>query len=135
MKGRKRHLVVDTMGLVLACAVTAASERDEWGAVRALAPLAGQVPRLGLLRADAGYPGSLASWAWRVLGCRVEIVRRPRGQKGFVVLKGRWVVERTFGWLNRSRRLSKDYEGTVESSRAMVLWAMTHLMLKRLHPG
>lgn len=135
MKGRKRHLVVDTLGLVLACAVTAASERDEWGAVRALAPLAGRAARLELLRADAGYPGGLASWAWRVLGCRVEIVHRQPGQKGFVVLKRRWVVERTFGWLNRSRRLSKDYEGTAESSRAMVLWAMTHLMLKRLHPG
>ena len=134
MKGRKRHLVVDTLGLVLACTVTPASERDEWGAVAALSSLVGRAPRLRLLRADAGYPGALASWAWRVLGCSVEIVHRQPGQRGFVVLKGRWVVERTFGWLNRSRRLSKDYEATPESSRAMLLWAMTHLMVKRLHP-
>lgn len=135
MKGRKRHVVVDTLGLLLACRVTAASVRDEWGAVAALAPLAGRMPRLRLLRADAGYRGGLASWVWRVLGCALDVVRREPGQKGFVVVKGRWVVERTFGWLNRSRRLSKDYEGTVESSRAMVLWAMTHLMLRRLRPG
>ena len=135
MNGRKRHIVVDTLGMILSCYVTAASERDEWGAVWALDALRGRVPRLRLLRADAGYPGTLASWADRVLGgCKVEIVHRPAGQKGFVVLKGRWVVERTFGWLGRSRRLSKDYEGIAESSRAVVLWAMTHLMLKRLHP-
>lgn len=120
---------------MLACAVTAASVRDEWGAVAALDPLAGRMPRLRLLRADAGYPAALASWAGRVLGCAVEVVHRPRDQKGFVVLKGRWVVERTFGWLGRSRRLSKDYEEVPESERAMVLWSMTQLMLRRLHPG
>ena len=135
MSGRKRHVVVDTLGLVLASAVTAASERDEWGAVAALDPLAGRTPRLRLLKADGGYPGALASWAGRVLGCDVEIVQRPKGQKGFVVVKGRWVVERTFAWLGRSRRLSKDYEGVPESSRAMVMWSMTQLMLRRLHPG
>lgn len=122
------------MGLVLSCFVSAASMRDEWGAVWALDVLKGQASRLRLLRADAGYPGALACWAWRILGCLVEIVCRPAGQKGFVVLKGRWVIERTFGWLGRSRRLSKDYEGTPQSSRAMILWSMTHLMLKRLHP-
>ncbi len=114
---------------MLACAVTAASARDAWGAVRAPAPLAGRVPRLGLLRADAGSPGALASWAGRVLGCRVEVVHRAPGQRGLVVLKGRWVVERTFGWLGRSRRLSKGYEAAVSSRRAMVPWAMAHLML------
>jgi putative transposase len=122
------------MGLILSCFVGAASQPDEWGAVWALDALKGQTDRLRLLRADAGYPGALASWAWRILGCLVEFVQRPKGQKGFVVLKGRWVIERTFGWLGRSRRLSKDYEETPESSRAMILWAMTHLMLKRLHP-
>ena len=96
MKGRKRHIVVDTLGLVLACHVTPASEHDEWGAVWALDTLRNRAPRLRLLRADAGYPGALASWAGRVLGCQVEIVQRPEGQKGFVVVKGRWVVERTF---------------------------------------
>lgn len=134
VKGCKRHLVVDTMGMVMACFVSAASMRDEWGAVWALDPLKGQLPRLRLLRADARYPGALASWVGRILGCDVEIVHRPKEQKGFVVLKGRWVVERTFGGLGRSRRLSKDYEGTPASSRAMILWAMTHLMIKRLHP-
>lgn len=122
------------MGLILSCFVGAASQPDEWGAVWSLDSLKGRADRLRLIRADAGYPGALASWAWRILGCLVEIVHRPEGQKGFVVLKGRWVIERTFGWLGRSRRLSKDYEETPESSRAMILWAMTHLMLKRLHP-
>lgn len=70
-----------------------------------------------------------------MLGCDVEIVHRDPGQRGFVVVKSRWVVGRTFGWLGRSRRLSKDYEGVPESERAMVLWSMTQLMLRRLHPG
>jgi putative transposase len=122
------------MGLILSCYISAASMRDEWGAVWALDALKWRGSRLRLLRADAGYPGALASWAWRVLGCLLEIVHRRKGQKGFVVLKGRWVIERTFGWLGRSRRLSKDYEENPESSRAMILWSMTHLMLKRLHP-
>lgn len=112
------------MGLILSCYVSAAyvsaaSMRDEWGAVWALDALKWRGSRLRLLRADAGYPGGLASWAWRVLGCLVEIVCRPKGQRGFVVLKGRWVIERTFGWLGRSRRLSKDYEETPESSRGV----------------
>ena len=69
-----------------------------------------------------------------MLGCGVEIVQRDPEQRGFVVVKGRWVVERTFGWLGRSRRLSKDYEEAPESERAMVLGSMTQLMLRRLHP-
>lgn len=113
------------MGLILSCFVGAASQPDEWGAVWVLDALKGRTGRLRLLRADAGYPGELASWAWRVLGCLVEIVHRPKGQKGFVVLKGPWlkgpwVIERTFGWLGRSRRLSKDYEETPESGHDSV---------------
>ncbi len=90
-----------------------------------------------MLRADSGYPGALVSWAGRVLGlgCDVEIVQRERGQRRFVVVEGRWIVERTFGWLGLSRRLSKDDEGVPEPERAMVLWSVMQLMLRRLHPG
>ena len=74
-------------------------------------------------------------WAGRVLGCDVEIVQRDPAQRGFVAMKGRWVVERSFAWLGRSRRLSKDYEARPGSSWAVALWSMTQLMLRRLHPG
>lgn len=134
MKGRKRHLCVDSLGLVVACHVHPANEHEVWGAVKLLDVLAGRLPRARLIRADGGYDGGLSGWVNRVLGLKMEIVRRDPEVKGFVVVKGRWVVERTFGWLGRSRRLSKDYEQEPASSRAMVLWAMTHLMLRRLKP-
>ena len=92
VKGRKRHIVVDTMGLVLNVLVHEASLSESWGATRVLAPLTGRFPRLRILRADAGYQGGLASWVERVVGLRLEVVRKPAGQKGFAVLPKRWVV-------------------------------------------
>lgn len=122
------------MGLILALVVHAASVQDRVGAKRVLEKLAEGFPRLKLIWADGGYTGKLAGWAQRTLGCVLEIVKRPQISR-FVVLPKRWIVERTFGWLNRYRRLSKDYEQQTQSSEAMIHLAMINLMLHRLKPG
>ena len=85
-----------------------------------------------LIWADAGYSGKLVDWVNSVCGWMLEIVKRSDDIKGFQVLPRRWVVERTFGWLGRYRRLSKDYEGLTESSQALIYAAMIHIMVKRL---
>lgn len=90
------------------------------------------LPRLQLIWADGGYAGELVDWVRRVCGWVLEIVKRPEGAKGFVVLPRRWVVERTFGWFNRYRRLSKDYEFHTETSEAMIYVVMIHIMARRL---
>ena len=131
--GRKRHIVVDTEGLLLAVAVHPADIQDRDGARLVLSELAGRFPRLGLIWADGGYRGApLSEWVHERLGCRLEIVSRQAGQRGFAVLSRRWVVERTFGWLGRQRRLSKDYEALPASGAAWVQIAMSRLMLRRL---
>ena len=94
----------------------------------------GKFPRLTLVWADGGYAGKLIEWVRDACGWILEIVKRSDNVQGFVVLPRRWVVERTFGWLGRCRRLSKDYEEQVESSEAMIRLAMIQLMLKRLAP-
>ena len=90
------------------------------------------LPLLQIVWADASYRGSLIEWAKRVLGWRVEIVPPPEKGKGFVLAARRWVVERTFAWLGKSRRLSKDYEQTIASSETFIYIAMTGLMVRRL---
>jgi len=130
--GRKRHLVVDTLGLILAVAVHAADVQDRDGAKLVLAKLRGRYPRLALIWADGGYAGQLLAWALATGGWAIEIVKKPQGASTFAVLPKRWIVERTFAWLGRSRRLSKDYEGRPETSEAVIRIAMIHLMLKRL---
>ncbi len=135
MNGRKRHIVVDTLGLLLAVVVHTASVQDRVGAKLVLARLAGRFGRLRLIWADGGYLGPLIDWARDWGGWVLEIVRRPDGATGFQVLPRRWVVERTFAWLGRYRRLSKDYEALPASSEAMIYLAMTSLMLRRLKPG
>lgn len=134
MKGRKRHIVVDTIGLVLAVVVHAADVQDRDGAKLVLSKLVGRFPRLQLIWADGGYAGQLVEWARVVGGWVLEIVKRPSNSHSFEVLPRRWVVERTLGWLGRNRRLSKDYEELTESAEAWVYIAMIHLMLKRLRP-
>jgi len=136
IKGRKRHLIVDSLGLILAVMVTGAGVSDP----RAAMDLLGLLPlhRFGRLRviwADAAYAagylfGEVAAWGQYVLG----IVRRPEGVKGWIHLPKRWVVERTFGWLLRFRRHSRDYEREEESSEAMIHVSMISLMLHRLAP-
>ena len=135
INGRKRHIVVDCLGLLLAVVVHPANIQDRDGAKLVLARLGGRFPRLALIRADGGYAGQLVSWVQTALRCILEIVKRPEGAKGFQVLPRRWVVERTFGWLGRYRRLSKDYERTTRSSEAMIYIAMTHVMVRRLCPA
>jgi len=132
--GRKRHIVVDTMGLLLAVVVHAANVQDRDGAKLVLQKLTGRYPRLQLIWADGGYAGQLIEWVHQLGGWRLEIVKRPEQGK-FVVLPRRWVVERTLAWLGRYRRLSKDYEALPETSEALIHIAMTRLMLRRLAQG
>ncbi|MGH9571745.1 MAG: IS5 family transposase [Candidatus Angelobacter sp.] len=136
INGRKRHLIVDTLGLILVVVVHAASIQDRDGAKLALRQLAAGFGRLRLIWADGGYAGQLVAWV-AALGCHwvLQIVKRNADVKGFKVLPKRWIVERTFGWLGRYRRHSKDYEALTESSEAMIRISMINLMLHRLKPG
>ncbi len=135
IKGRKRHLFVDTLGLILTVVVTAANVQDRDGAKSLLEVLRHQFFRLRLIWADGAYAGDLLAWVWALRPwrkVRLEIVKRPKGVKGFQRLPWRWIVERTFGWLGRYRRLSKDYEYLTQTSEAMIRVAMIHLMVRRL---
>ena len=134
VKGRKRHLVVDTMGLLLAVVVHTADLQDRDGARLVLTQLQHRFPRLQRLWADAGYAGpKLGDWVRASLPWELAIVRRAEPGAGFQVLPRRWVVERTFAWLGRYRRLSKDYEGLPETSETWIRIAMTDRMLHRLN--
>jgi putative transposase len=123
---------VDTLGLVLAVVVHAANIQERDGAKLVLAKLVGTFPRLRLLWADGGDAGTLVDWVQEHCGWVLAIVKRSDDATGFQVLPKRWIVERTFAWLGRYRRLSKDYEATTESSEAWVTIAMIHLMVRRL---
>jgi putative transposase len=133
VKGRKRHLLVDTLGLPLSIYVTPADVHDTVGARRLLAGLAPLVPRLKKIWADAAYRGKeLADWCLTEGEWELEVVERSAGTRGFSVKPRRWVVERTFGWLSRSRRLSKDYERKVQTSEALIQIAIIRLLVARL---
>jgi putative transposase len=136
VKGRKLHIVVDTLGLLLAVAVTAASADDGAAAPRVLGRLSGEdFPWLRLLWADTKYHNhALYGWLDENARYELEVVSRPAGAEGFVPLPKRWVVERTFAWLKRCRRLTVDREKTTRSAEAMIRLAMTHMMLNRLCP-
>ena len=125
---------MDTLGLVLAVVVHAASVQDRDGAKLVLAKLLGRFPRLRLLWADGGYAGKLGDWVLETCGWVLEIVKRSDDVAGFQVLPKRWIVERTFAWLGRYRRLSKDYEALPASGEAWITIAMIHLMVRRLAP-
>jgi len=132
VKGRKRHVLVDTMGLLLAVVVTAASLSDPKGAKLLFARLGGSCKKLRRIWVDGTYRGKLLSWVSEHCWFLLEPVLRSDEQKGFVLLKRRWVVERTFAWLTQCRRLGKDYEVLPASSEAMIYIAMTRLMIRRL---
>lgn len=132
IKGRKRHLLVDTMGLVMLAVVHGANIQDRDGAKLVFDKAKKLFPRLSLIWADGGYAGKLVGWVQCVCGWVLQIVKRCDDVKGFKLLPRRWVVERTFGWLGRNRRLSKDYEGRTDTSEAMIYWGMTRLMVRRL---
>jgi putative transposase len=135
VSGRKRHLLVDTIGLLLAVLVHPADVQDRDGAKRLLEKAKEKLKRLRVIWADGGYSGQLVSWVQQTCGWVLQTVLRPVGIKGFVVLPRRWVVERTFAWLGRYRRLSKDYEYHTSNSETMIHIAMIHLMSRRLLPA
>ena len=122
------------MGLIVAAVVHAANIQDRDGAKLVLSKLTEGLPRLKLIWADGGYAGKLLDWVGTTLHCVLEIVKRSDDVTGFVVLPKRWIVERTFAWLGRYRRLSKDYETLTNSSEATIHLAMVNIMLHRLKP-
>ena len=141
VNGRKRHLVVDTLGMVVSAVVHSAGIQDRDGAKLVLKKMVGRFPRLKKIRADAIYNGGIAEWTKEVGGWILEVVAHPKADgkaadaeepKKFKVLPWRWIVERTFAWLGRYRRLSKDYERTEESSESWIYVSMIHWMLRRL---
>ena len=151
ISGRKRHLLVDTQGLIIRAVVHPADILDRHGAKLLLAPLQDQLPRLQHLWADSAYSGQVREWIESTFGCTVEIVKHwwtgirwvwvgpgqepPSIPRGFHVLPRRWVVERTFAWLIMYRRLAKDYEELPATSEALIYLAMSRLMVKRLAHG
>lgn len=145
LSGRKRHLLVDTQGLLLRAVVHPANIADRDGALLVLDGQNRRFPRLAHLWVDAGYRGRCKDWIETTLGWTVTVVQRPSrwvwcradsepppAPSGFQVLPRRWVVERTFAWLGRHRRLAKDYEELPATSEAFIYLAMTGLMLRRL---
>ncbi len=135
ISGRKRHILVDTIGLLLIVVVHGANIQDRDGAKLVLERLQDSFSRLRLIWADGGYAGALVEWVRTLRDrhrLRMEIIKRSDTAKGFVLLPRRWVVERTFAWLSFHRRLSKDYEALPESSEAFVRVAMIRLMVARL---
>ena len=133
VNGRKRHVLVDTLGLVLLVLVLPANIQDRTAARQLLEIFFGQSSRRRIkhIWADGGYAGTLITWAHKLWRCTVEIVKRTEAHT-FRVLPRRWVVERTFGWLGRYRRLNRDYERQARTSEVMVYVAMIRLMLARL---
>jgi putative transposase len=135
VKGRKRHILVDTLGLLIAVVVTAANVQDYHGAKPVLGSVQGRCPRLKVIWADGIYEKQwLIDWVRTECGWELTIIKRSDKEKGFKLLPKRWVVERTFSWLGRYRRLSKDYEKFPETSEAMIRMAMIHIMVRRLEP-
>lgn len=131
VKGRKRHILVDTLGLLIAVAITAASVQDRDGARLVFEDARGET-RLEKIWADGGYAGKLVESTRQEFGWDLEIVKRSDDVKGFQVLPHRWIVERTFGWLGRYRLLCREHEATIASSRTDIHLCLAHIMLRRL---
>jgi transposase len=133
VKGRKRHILTDTTGLVVAATVHEASIQDRDGAVPLLASIRSRLPWLRHVFADGAYAGAKLEHALAALGrWRIEIIRRSDAAQGFELLPRRWVVERTLAWLNRNRRLAKDFEASIASATAWLLLASVKLLMRRL---
>ena len=134
IKGKKRHLLVDTLGLVLHAIVTAADVQDRDGGVLVMSTLFGQFPFLRKLFADSAYAGPVFQLGatTALQGLSVEIINRSDRVKGFVVEPKRWIVERTIAWLNRCRRLTKDWENRNHNALAFLRLASIRLMLRKL---
>lgn len=132
VRGRKRHLLVDTEGLLVTVVPTPANVQDPTAAYEVLTEAKETSPRLSHVWADARYQGKLIDWAQQKLGITLEIVRREPGQKGFVVQPRRWVIERSFAWLGRYRRLARDWEAASWSVCALIQIAAANLMAQRI---
>jgi putative transposase len=132
--GRKRHILVDTLGLLLRALVLPADIQDRDAGLDLLVGADQDFPRLERLWVDGAYAGEFEDWVETVLGWRVVVVCKLRQQVGFYVLPVRWRVERTLAWLGRNRRLAKDYEHLAECSEAHLYLASISLLLKRLIP-
>jgi putative transposase len=135
ISGRKRHIAVDVLGLILAVMITPAAVQDRDAARPLIQGLVNMYARLQIIWADGGYLGALVQWVkqLRPFGkLKLEVVRRCDDVKGFKVLPRRWVVERTFGWLFKSRRLCRDYEVRLDHSAAMIRLCMIRIMVRRL---
>jgi putative transposase len=133
--GRKRHTLVDTLGLILKVVVTAGHVQDRDGAKTLLENIGTQAhltKRLKLIWADGSYRGEFVAWVEDLFGWSVEIVEKPKDQRGFQALPKRWIVERTFAWLVRQRRLARDYERLPQTSESLIYIAMVRLMIRRL---
>ena len=131
INGRKRHLIVDTCGLIIAVIVHAGNISDTAGAKIIVEKVKNKFPRLTKILADEGYKTSVVEWIKLNFKWTLEIVQKAEVPKGFLPQKNRWQVERTFSWLNFFRRLSKDYEKTIQSSEAMIQLALISIMLNR----
>jgi putative transposase len=135
IKGRKRHLAVDALGLILTLVITSAAVQDRDAGKTLIQTLVGLFGRLQIIWADGGYLGSLVQWVKRLRPfgkLHLEIVRRCDRSDGFKVLPKRWIIERTFGWLVKSRRLGRNYEVRLDHSEAMIRICMIRLMVRRL---
>src|SRR3954463_2794509 len=132
VNGRKRHITVDTGGLLLAVVVTIAGIQDRDGACRLLAAVRAKFSTIAVIWADGGYAGRLVTWAQQVLAVTVTIVKRTDDLAGFRVIPRRWVVERTLAWISKHRRCVRDYETLPARSEAMVYIAMIMTMSRRL---
>ncbi|MFC5786787.1 IS5 family transposase [Streptomyces aureus] len=132
INGRRRHVITDCLGLILMVLVTAADVTDRHAARAMLPHLRTRFRKITLVWADGGYTGALVGWAKEKLQLTLQIVKRSDDMEGFVVLPRRWVVERTLGWLLRTRRLARDYETRPDSSEAFIYFSQTMLMARRL---
>jgi putative transposase len=132
IKGRKRHVITDTMGLLLVVVVHAANQHDSKAALDVIRLLRGRFGRMVKIIADGGYRGELIENTKKMFGWIVEIVLRSDSSLGFQVLPKRWIVERTFSWFESYRRLAKDYEYNTDTSEAMIQLSMIRLMLNRI---
>ncbi len=128
-KGRKRHLLVDTEGSVMGVVVTTANTSDLAGGQALMEEIMHKFPRLEKIWGDSHYGGTFLDWCEEMFNISVDVVKKAAGQVGFVVLPRRWVVERTFAWLNTYRILSKDYAQLITSSAADILSASIHILL------
>jgi putative transposase len=132
VNGRKRHLLVDTLGLLLTVVVTAAALSDPAGARLVFKRLTGACKKLRCIWVDGTYRSHLLEWVLLHCRFRLQLVLRHKGQHGFVVLPRHWVIERTFAWLTQCRQLAVDHERLPGSSEALIYIAMTRLMVRRL---